>query len=66
VHTWVHGYADTYGTYSTWNYLALQLKLPSSTHTNFYATKVGYISTTDYILYKRNYSYILHKRNVPM
>jgi len=45
---------------------ARQLKLPSGTHTNFYVTKVGYISTTDYVLQKHNYSYVLHKRNVPM
>ena len=59
-------YAGTYGTYSTLNYLARQLKLPSSTHTNFYVTKVGYISTTDYVLHKCNNSYVLHKRNVPI
>jgi len=57
---------DVAFSYSTLNYLARQLKLPSSTHTNFYVTKVGYISTTDYISHKRNYSYVLHKRNVPM
>jgi len=59
-------YAGTYGTYSNLNYLARQLKLPSSTHTSFYVTKVGYILTTDYVLHKRNNSYVLHKRNVRM
>ena len=51
---------------STLNYLARQLKIPSKTHTNFYVTKVGCISTTEYVLPKRTNLYVLPKRTHPM
>ena len=47
-------------------YIAHQLKLPSSEHTNFYVTKVGYILNTEYVLPKCIFFNILPRWIVPM